>query len=268
MAAKSLTTWERNCSSFPTWYHVCVGTSTHKNVREGNVRCCSDILPPLFFTPVFICNSIVCDWTGIRTCPHLCATQVAAFTCRLQPNPFMELQHSTHFSKQTNTRRCWNATEDTADWPFPNQDKTRIRHFLPKTSEAAKQNHYSCSFSNLLEGNKCITKTIFPANALSHLFPLSVSIPPPPSFFPSPYSTIEHSSRWLGFNNSRSWWGQSWRANTGTGSSICLWMGNNDPHPPDTSSWQKRGGWGGTKSPKGIKGKWTFGSEGFRSMGF
>lgn len=41
-------------------------------------------------------------------------------------------------------------------------------------------------FQMCWKGNKCITKTIFSAKALSHLFPLSVPIPtPPPTLSPS-----------------------------------------------------------------------------------
>lgn len=128
-------------------------------------------------------------------------------------------------------------------------DKMWIWHFLSKTSEATEQNQYSHLFHICWKENKCITKNIFSANALSHLFPLSVPSPPPHS-----YSTIKCSSRWFGFNKSRSWWGHSWRANTGTVSSICLWM---DPHPRHLQLTDE----GGTESPKGIEEKWTFGSD-------
>lgn len=52
------------------------------------------------------CKSFMCHWTvalpsgGIQMCPHSCATRMAALTCRLQSNPLMGLQHSTHFSNR------------------------------------------------------------------------------------------------------------------------------------------------------------------------
>lgn len=122
-------------------------------------------------------------------------------------------------------------------------DKIRSGHFLSKTSEVTQQNHY---FHLCF---KCVGKKINASPKPYYLprpwvtFFLSL-FPYPPQPPPAPlhsYSTTKYSSRWLGFNNSRSWWGHSWRANTGTVSSICLWMGNNYPIPPDTSSWQRRG---------------------------
>lgn len=150
-------------------------------------------------------------------------------------------------------------------------DKMWSGHFLSKNiwSHTTKP-LFPSMFQMCWKENKCITKTILSAKALSHLFPLSVPIPTPPAPLHS-YSTTKYSSRWLEFNNSRSWWGHSWRANTDTVSSICLWMGNNypiPPPPPDTSSWQRRG----HKVTKRNKAKVDLAvdtaTKGFRSMRF
>lgn len=71
---------------------------------ECHGRCCVDTSPPLITRSIFNWNSWWRDGTvasppmEIWMHPHLCATQLAAFTCRLWPNPLMGLQHSTHFS--------------------------------------------------------------------------------------------------------------------------------------------------------------------------
>lgn len=162
---------------------------------------------------------------------------MAAFTCRLPSNPLMGLQHSTCFSyRQANIQWRWNARDKMSmrcSWCSPSAVISFMMKpewdFVSKTSEATKRSLFCW------KENKCSIMFIFSANTPSHPFPLSFPIPSFQSF-----STIKHFSRWFRFNNTRSWWGHSWRANTG--SSICLWMGNNYPIPPDTSSWQKREG--------------------------
>lgn len=203
------------------------------------------------------------DWTvaspsaGIRMRPHLCATQTAAFTCRLQTNPLMGLHHSTHFSdRQTHGDAATLQTTRRIE-PFPS---AAIQFMIKCESDISCQKHLKPQNNTFLliffqicgrKRNASPKPYYLPIPWVT--FSLSVPTPPPPTFYPSSYSTIKYSSRWFGFNNSRSWWGHSWRANTGTVSSICLWMGNNDPIPPDTSSWQRMGG--GPKVTKRNRGK-------------
>lgn len=160
--------------------------------------------------------------------PHLCATQLAAFTCRLWPNPLMGLQHSTHFSYRGTVTAKRHGRHDVYAWTpvliqaaFNSQPNLRflIKHNCHQLKKRSLFS-YNVDSSNLLERkNKCSIKFIFSANTLSHLFPVPPS-PQHPTFLS--FSTIKYFSRWFGFNNSRSWWGHSCRANTGTGSSICL----------------------------------------------
>lgn len=196
------------------------------------------------------------DWTvaspsaGIRMRPHLCATQTAAFTCRLQTNPLMGLHHSTHFSdRQTHGDAATLQTTRRIE-PFPSaaiqfmikceSDISCQKHLKPPSSHIFSRTPFFSYFFKSVEGKEMHHQNHILCQCPESPFPSL--FPHPPTFYPSSYSTIKYSSRWFGFNNSRSWWGHSWRANTGTVSSICLWMGNNDPIPPDTSSWQRMGG--------------------------
>lgn len=105
------------------------------------------------------CKSFMCHWTvalpsgGIQMCPHSCATRMAALTCRLQSNPLMGLQHSTHFSnRQTHgdaeiRHKRQRVTVKFMCEPFPPAAvqfviKGEADISCRKTSEATQQNHY------------------------------------------------------------------------------------------------------------------------------
>lgn len=84
------------------------------------------------------------DWTvaspsaGIRMRPHLCATQTAAFTCRLQTNPLMGLHHSTHFSdRQTHGDAATLQTTRRIE-PFPS---AAIQFMIKCESDISCQKH-------------------------------------------------------------------------------------------------------------------------------
>lgn len=203
---------------------------------------------------MFNCNSSSWDGTvasppmEIWMHPHLCATQLAAFTCRLWPNPLMGLQHSTHFSyRGTVTAKHHRRRESAAFMRgCPSSFRHRSIHneiwdFLSKTTAATGKKSlfsYNVDSSRLLERNQMLHQVHIHCQ-----HPESPFSCPPTTTTSLSFSTIKYFSRWFGFNNSRSWWGHSCRANTGTGSSICLWMGNTYPiPPPDTSSWRAGGG--------------------------
>lgn len=160
----------------------------------------------------------MCDWTvaspsaGIRTRSHSCATQMAAFTCRLQSNPLMGLQHSTHFGNrqahsdaETPQRPCMRDRAVSFS-RHSIHDKMSIWRFLSKTSGATEQNHYSYIFFKSVGRKINASPKPYPLPMPWVTFFLSLFPYPPPH--PHSYSTIKYSSRWFGFNNSRSWWGE------------------------------------------------------------
>lgn len=92
-------------------------TLRHKNACEGDLKCRRRVMGDAAQTDrrlsartnvqylIWWVGTVALPSMDIWVPPRLCATPLAAFACRLRPNPVMGLQHSTHFSyRQTNAR--------------------------------------------------------------------------------------------------------------------------------------------------------------------
>lgn len=130
--------------------------------------------------------------------PHLCATQLAAFTCRLWPNPLMGLQHSTHFSYRGTVTAKRHGRHDVYAWTpvliqasFNSQPNLRflIKH---NCHQLKKKGHYSHIMSTV----QICWKEKINAPSSSYSLPIPwvtffLSPPPPntPLFSPSQQSS-------------------------------------------------------------------------------